>query len=117
MNQAVVATIAASIAVLIGAAIALASAFVKDRANPAHQIAQASAATTESILSTLLPLSERVTTIEAEVRVLHSYIDLLRHQIRSLGAEPLPWPAWPAPPNPERPTPHDHHQDLPARPR
>lgn len=104
-TESVVVVISATGAVLIGAVIALVTAWVKDRGNPAVQIAEASAATTESVLSTLLPLAERVTTIEAEVRVLHSYIDLLRHQIRSLGAEPLPWPAWPQQPPQEGPHP------------
>lgn len=95
MNQLVAGIITAVVVTIIGATIALVTSIIKDRANPAKQIAEASAATTASILSTMLPLTDRVARVEAEVRVLYSYTGLLRNQIRSLGAEPVPWPSWP----------------------
>lgn len=72
--------------------------WLKDRNNPSTQVVSSALATTETMQAFIKPLNDRIADNErrlgeltAKVATLEGYVAVLQEQIRSLGAEPIPF--------------------------
>lgn len=87
--------------VLIAVVVACGTYFatwVKDRNNPTTQVVSSALATTQAMQAFIAPLNariadseQRIAELAAKVSQLEDYVALLQEQIRSLGAEPIPF--------------------------